>query len=141
MMDSGDFLKNASFVHLHNHTQFSVLQATSRINQLIDTAAKDGMSALAITDHGNLMGAFHFIKATNLYNSKLEDQEKKGILSIFKSPNGLIEKSREILMNPKAKKETKQKSIDLFKNKIDINIFFYWLISNHPNNVIDYKNN
>ncbi|MFL2604039.1 MAG: DNA polymerase III subunit alpha [Flavobacteriaceae bacterium] len=74
---TGDFLKNASFVHLHNHTQFSVLQATSRINQLIDTAAKDGMPALAITDHGNLMGAFHFIKAINLYNSKLEDREKK----------------------------------------------------------------
>ena len=45
---TGDFLKNASFVHLHNHTQFSVLQATSRINQLIDTASKDGMPALAI---------------------------------------------------------------------------------------------
>ena len=74
---TSDFLKNASFVHLHNHTQFSVLQATSRINQLIDAASKDGMPALAITDHGNLMGAFHFIKAINLYNSKLEDREKK----------------------------------------------------------------
>ena len=81
------------------------------------------------------------IYINSLSAGTLEDQEKKGILSIFKSPNGLIEKSREILMNPKAKKETKQKSIDLFKNKIDINIFFYWLISNHPNNVIDYKNN
>ena len=74
---TSDFLKNAPFVHLHNHTPFSVLQATSRINQLIDTASKDGMPALAITDHGNLMGAFHFIKAINLYNSKLEDREKK----------------------------------------------------------------
>ena len=81
------------------------------------------------------------IYINSLSAGTLEDQEKKGILSMFKSPNGLIEKSREILMNPKAKKETKQKSINLFKNKIDINNFFYWLISNHPNNVIDYKNN
>ena len=60
---------------------------------------------------------------------------------MFKSSNGLVEKSRQILINPKAKKEIKQKSIDLFKNKIDINIFFYWLISNYPKSIIDYKNN
>ena len=81
------------------------------------------------------------IYINSLSAGTLEDQEKKGILSIFKSSNGLVEKSREILMNPKAKKETKQKSIDLFKNKIDINIFFYWLISNYPKSIIDYKNN
>tara|TARA_X000000950_G_scaffold40720_1_gene44359 strand:- start:900 stop:1946 length:1047 start_codon:yes stop_codon:yes gene_type:complete len=81
------------------------------------------------------------IYINSLSAGTLEDQEKKGILSMFKSPNGLIEKSREILINPKAKKETKQKSIDLFKNKIDINIFFYWLISNYPKSIIDYENN
>ena len=81
------------------------------------------------------------IYINSLSAGTLEDQEKKGILSMFKSSNGLVEKSREILMNPKAKKETKQKSIDLFKNKIDINIFFYWLISNYPKSIIDYKNN
>ncbi|MFL3005434.1 MAG: DUF354 domain-containing protein [Candidatus Neomarinimicrobiota bacterium] len=81
------------------------------------------------------------IYINSLSAGTLEDQEKKGLLSIFKSSNGLVKKSREILMNPKAKKETKQKSINLFKNKIDINIFFYWLISNYPNSVIDYKNN
>ena len=81
------------------------------------------------------------IYINSLSAGTLEDQEKKGILSMFKSSNGLVEKSREILMNPKSKKETKQKSIDLFKNKIDINIFFYWLISNYPKSIIDYKNN
>ena len=70
-------MQDAPFVHLHNHTQFSVLQATSRINQLIDAAYKDSMPAIAITDHANLMGAFHFIKTINIFNSKLEDQEKK----------------------------------------------------------------
>ena len=69
-------LANAPFVHLHNHSQFSVLQATSRINQLVDAAAQDNMPAIAITDHGNLMGAFHFIKAINGHNAKVEDDQK-----------------------------------------------------------------
>ena len=69
--DSGDpvskeslsALAEASFVHLHNHSQFSVLQATSRVNQLVEAAAQYKMPALALTDHANLMGAFHFVKA------------------------------------------------------------------------------
>lgn len=71
-----DALADAPFVHLHNHSQFSVLQATSRINQLVDAAADDNMQAIAITDHGNLMGAFHFIKAINGHNAKVEDDQK-----------------------------------------------------------------
>jgi DNA polymerase-3 subunit alpha len=71
-----DALTDAPFVHLHNHSQFSVLQATSRINQLVDAAADDNMQAIAITDHGNLMGAFHFIKAIKGHNAKVEDDQK-----------------------------------------------------------------
>ena len=69
-------LADAPFVHLHNHSQFSVLQATSRINQLVDAAANDNMPAIALTDHGNLMGAFHFIKAINGHNAKVEEDQK-----------------------------------------------------------------
>ncbi len=71
-----DALVEAPFVHLHNHSQFSVLQATSRINQLVDAAAADNMPAIAITDHGNLMGAFHFIKAIKGHNANVEDDQK-----------------------------------------------------------------
>ena len=71
--DLSDALKQAPFVHLHNHSQFSVLQATSRINQLVEAAAADYMPALALTDHGNLMGAFHFIKAINSHNANIEE--------------------------------------------------------------------
>ena len=81
------------------------------------------------------------IYMNSLSAGTLEDQEKKGILTTFISSNGLIKKSRDILTNPKAKKEAKQKSIDLFDKKIDINIFFYWLISNYPKSIIDYKTN
>lgn len=51
------------FVHLHNHTKFSVLQAASGVKDLVQKAKKDGMSAVAITDLGNMYGAFHFVKA------------------------------------------------------------------------------
>ncbi|MGA1546668.1 MAG: DNA polymerase III subunit alpha, partial [Flavobacteriaceae bacterium] len=71
--DLSDALTQAPFVHLHNHSQFSVLQATSRINQLVEAAAADHMPALALTDHGNLMGAFHFIKAINSHNANTEE--------------------------------------------------------------------
>jgi DNA polymerase-3 subunit alpha len=50
------------FTHLHVHSQFSVLQATSEIPTLVAKAKALGMSALAMTDHGNMMGAFHFVK-------------------------------------------------------------------------------
>ena len=69
-------LTEASFVHLHNHSQFSVLQATSRISQLVEAAAMYKMSAVALTDHANLMGAFHFIKALNAYNKEAEQKIK-----------------------------------------------------------------
>ena len=62
-------LEAAPFVHLHNHSQFSVLQATSRVSQLVDAAAAHSMPALALTDHANLMGAFHFVKAIKNHNA------------------------------------------------------------------------
>ena len=80
------------------------------------------------------------IYINSLSAGTLEDQEKKGILTTFNSSNGLIKKSRDILMNPKAKKEIKQKSIDLFNKKIDINVFFYWLISGYPKSINICKN-
>lgn len=55
-------MEDMPFTHLHVHTQYSVLQATSEIPTLIAQAKALGMSAIAMTDHGNMMGAFHFVK-------------------------------------------------------------------------------
>lgn len=49
------------FSHLHNHTQFSLLDGASAIPKLFDKAAADNMPAMAITDHGNMFGAFQFV--------------------------------------------------------------------------------
>ncbi len=69
------------FVHLHNHTQFSVLQSTISVKDLVAAAIKNKMPAVAMTDHANLMGAFHFVRDI-LYHNKtakaknLEAEEK-----------------------------------------------------------------
>lgn len=57
------FLMADSFVHLHVHTEYSLLDGACRIKDLVGQAARLGMPALAITDHGNLFGAIEFYQA------------------------------------------------------------------------------
>lgn len=52
----------SSFVHLHNHTHYSLLDGACRIDELIKTAKKFGMDSIAITDHGNMFGIIEFYK-------------------------------------------------------------------------------
>ncbi|WP_299127438.1 DNA polymerase III subunit alpha [uncultured Winogradskyella sp.] len=82
-------LAEVDFVHLHNHSQFSILQSTISIKDLVAAAAKEDMPAVALTDHGNMMGAFHFVSAVGNHNKKIKAQhteaeqageEKKGKL-------------------------------------------------------------
>ena len=49
-----------SFAHLHVHTEYSMLDGAARINELVRAAAEQEMPAIAITDHGNVFGAFDF---------------------------------------------------------------------------------
>ncbi len=62
-----------SFVHLHCHSEYSLLDGANRIDDLIDRTVSLGMTALAITDHGNLHGAWEF----------QEKARKKGIKPIL----------------------------------------------------------
>jgi DNA polymerase III subunit alpha len=52
-----------SFVHLHVHTEYSMLDGASRIDELFDKVARDGQPAVATTDHGNLFGLPEFHNA------------------------------------------------------------------------------
>nr|MDA8292171.1 DNA polymerase III subunit alpha [Actinomycetota bacterium] len=51
-----------SFVHLHQHTEYSMLDGASRVPDVVAAAAADGQPALAITDHGNMYGVLEFYK-------------------------------------------------------------------------------
>jgi len=53
------------FVHLHTHTEFSLLDGLSKIEEMLEEAKKHGQKALAITDHGVMYGAVKFYNAAN----------------------------------------------------------------------------
>ncbi|MBT7816516.1 MAG: DNA polymerase III subunit alpha, partial [Polaribacter sp.] len=64
------------FSHLHNHTQFSVLQSTMQIGNIVKAAAKDNMPAVAMTDTANMMASFHFVSAILNHNKTAETPMK-----------------------------------------------------------------
>ena len=68
------------FVHLHVHTQFSLLDGQASIPRLVDKAVADGMRGMAITDHGNMFG----VKDLFDYCNKINGKRKKEGLEPFK---------------------------------------------------------
>ncbi len=77
------------FVHLHCHTQYSLLDGASSIAGMMDKAAADGQKGVALTDHGNMFGAFKFVAEAAKRNIKpiigcefylVEDRHKKSFL-------------------------------------------------------------
>src|SRR3989338_3916213 len=82
------------FVHLHTHSEYILLGATSRMHQLIDRAVQLGMPALALTDLGNMFGAIEFYDACT----------KKGIkpiigCDIYVAPESRFERATHGLAN------------------------------------------
>ena len=74
-------LAEATVVHLHNHSQFSILQSTISVKKLVNATAKAGMTSVALTDHGNMMGAFHFVKEIGQHNKNLVLAKKEAAAS------------------------------------------------------------
>ncbi|WP_289022610.1 DNA polymerase III subunit alpha [uncultured Salegentibacter sp.] len=72
-------LDEVLFSHLHNHSQFSVLQSTISIKDLVSVAGKENMPAVALTDHGNMMGAFHFVKEVGDYNKAVKAKNEAAL--------------------------------------------------------------
>ncbi len=77
-----EILAKTNFTHLHNHTQFSILQSTIGVKDLVKAAVKEKMPAVAMTDHANMMGAFHFVNAAMSHNAdekkRIEAAKEKG---------------------------------------------------------------
>lgn len=66
-------LDGIQFSHLHNHTQFSILQSTTEVNALVQRAVKDNARGVAMTDSGNMMAAFHFVRAVHKHNKTVKE--------------------------------------------------------------------
>lgn len=64
------------FIHLHVHTQFSVLDGQASVPALVDKAIADGMKGLAITDHGNMFGIKEYYNYVKKKNGKVNDAIK-----------------------------------------------------------------
>ena len=69
------------FVHLHVHTQYSILDGQASIPKLVDKAIADGMKGIAVTDHGDMFGIKEFFNYVNKKNGKtngeIKDLKKK----------------------------------------------------------------
>ena len=66
-------LADIDFTHLHNHSQFSMLQSTIKIKDLVDKAFEFDMKAVALTDLGNMMGAFRFVDTIKNKNRQIKE--------------------------------------------------------------------
>ena len=64
------------FVHLHVHSQYSILDGQASIKGMVDKAMADGMRGMALTDHGNMFGIKELHDYCNKVNKDLEDKDK-----------------------------------------------------------------
>jgi len=84
-----------SFVHLHNHSHYSLLDGLQKVPEMLDQVQALGMNAVALTDHGTLSGAIEFYKGA-------KKRDLKPIIGIeaYVAPRGLENKSGKIDANP-----------------------------------------
>jgi DNA polymerase-3 subunit alpha len=78
-----------NFVHLHVHTEYSMLDGAARVGDLMDEVVRQGMTSIAMTDHGNVFGAFDFYRSA----------KKTGVKPIigieaYVAPESRLEKKR-----------------------------------------------
>ena len=89
LSENKQILIDAEFVHLHNHTQFSVLQSTVSVKDLVAAAVKYKMPAVAMTDIGNMMGVFHFVRDI-LYHNKSAEAKNAAAIEAGEIPSETI---------------------------------------------------
>ncbi|MBP5646305.1 MAG: DNA polymerase III subunit alpha [Bacteroidaceae bacterium] len=90
------------FVHLHVHTQYSLLDGQTNVKKLVDKAVADGMRGVAVTDHGNMMGIKEFKNYCDKVNGKLEETGRH-----FKPIIGC-----EVYVAPRHKEQRESKELD-----------------------------
>jgi len=96
------------FCHLHCHTQFSLLDGASSIEAMMDKALRDGQKGVALTDHGNMFGAFKFVA----------EAEKRGLKPIIGCEFYLVEdRHRKSFSRAKGEQDVRYHQLLLAKNR------------------------
>ncbi|MBK7410595.1 MAG: DNA polymerase III subunit alpha [Saprospirales bacterium] len=96
------------FAHLHCHTQYSLLDGASDIRAMMDKAVKDGQKGVALTDHGNMFGAFKFVSEAN----------KRGLKAVVGCEFYLVEdRHKKAFSRAKGEQDVRHHQLLLAKNK------------------------
>lgn len=90
--------KKSSFVHLHNHTEFSMLDGMAKVDLLAEEVSRQGMPAVGMTDHGNMFGS-------NAFYRRMVDAGVKPIIGIeaYMAPESRFNKKRVLWGTPDQK--------------------------------------
>ena len=84
------------FVHLHTHTEYSLLDGIAKISELVDKAMADGMPGIAITDHANMFGVAEFLHYVERKNRELSTSFKPIIgCEVYVARRGMAQKSEK----------------------------------------------
>ena len=92
--------KKSSFVHLHNHTEFSMLDGMAKVDMLAEEVSRQGMPAVGMTDHGNMFGS-------NAFYRRMVDAGVKPIIGIeaYMAPESRFNKKRVLWGTPDQKRD------------------------------------
>ncbi|MCH2082042.1 MAG: DNA polymerase III subunit alpha [Saprospiraceae bacterium] len=96
------------FLHLHCHTQYSLLDGAASISAMMDKAAEDGQKGVALTDHGNMFGAFKFVAEAN----------KRGLKPIIGCEFYMVkDRHHKVFSRAKGEKDKRYHQLLLAKNR------------------------
>lgn len=100
--------KMPEFLHLHSHTQYSLLDGASDIGVMMDKAVTDGMKGVALTDHGNMFGAFKFVS----------EAEKRGLKPLIGCEFYLVDdRFKKSFAKAKGERDRRYHQLMLAKNQ------------------------
>ncbi|MCQ2096121.1 MAG: DNA polymerase III subunit alpha [Bacteroidaceae bacterium] len=105
------------FVHLHVHTQYSILDGQANIKKLVDKAIGDGMRGMAITDHGNMFGIKEFFNEVEKVNKERKEEGLEPFKPIFGCEMYCARRSRLLMEKNNKMDQSGWHLILLAKNK------------------------
>lgn len=107
---------HAGFVHLHVHTQYSILDGQASIPRLVDKAMANGMRGIAVTDHGDMFGIKEFFNYVNKKNGGTNGEIKD-----LKKKIAALESGKEESETPKRRLQLARNSWRLRKEAVQTN--------------------